>query len=156
MKGTRLDASNYQLQGTPERGDSGTNSVILRASSGRFEQSFSLDLSVQSSIGDSSTKTEFGHWSELWFGSLIQFENSWAYHFDLGWIYVESSKNGGDLWFWTEKRGWTWTSQDHWNSSSSEGFLYSYKTGTWSYFKKGMNGSSDLLFLYETGNWDYY
>ena len=156
MTGTRLDASSYLLEGTPERGHSGSNPVILRARSERFEGSFSLNLSVQSPIGDSSAETEFGSWSETWFGSLILFENSWAYHKDLGWIYVESNKNGGDLWFWTEKWGWTWSSQDHWNSRSGEGFLYSYKTGTWLYFKKGLNGSSDLVFLYETGEWDYY
>ncbi|MEK9632376.1 MAG: hypothetical protein VW622_00930, partial [Opitutae bacterium] len=156
MTGTRLDASSYLLEGTPERGHSGSNPVILRARSERFEGSFSLNLSVQSPIGDSSAETEFGSWSETWFGSLILFENSWAYHKDLGWIYVESNKNGGDLWFWTEKWGWTWSSQDHWNSRSGEGFLYSYKTGTWLYFKKDLNGSSDLVFLYETGEWDYY
>jgi hypothetical protein len=156
LKGTRLNASSYLLEGTPERGHSGSNPVILRARSERFEESFSLDLSVQSPIGDSSAKTEFGNWSENWFGSLILFENSWAYHTDLDWIYVESSKNGADLWFWTEKWGWTWTSQDHWNLRSAEGFLYSYKTGTWLYFKKGLNRSSDLVFRYETGEWDYY
>jgi len=156
IKGTRLDASSYLLEGTPESGHSGSNPVILRATSGRFEESFSLELSVQSPLGGSSSKTEFGNWSDSWFGALILFENSWAYHKDLGWLYVESSKGGGALWFWTEKWGWTWTSQDHWNPQSGAGFLYSYKTGNWLYFKKGLDGSADLVFLYETSEWDYY
>jgi len=156
IKGTRLDASSYLLEGTPASGHSGSNPVILRATSGSFEESFSLELSVQSALGDSSTKTEFGNWGESWFGALILFENSWAYHKDLGWIYVESNKDGGALWFWTEKWGWTWTTQDHWNKESAEGFLYSYKTGNWLYFKKGQAGNSNLVFLYETSEWDYY
>ena len=151
-----MDASSYLLEGTPESGHSGSNPVILRATSGHFEESFSLELSVQSPLGGASARTEFGNWGESWFGALFLFENSWAYHKDLGWIYVESNKDGGSLWFWTEKWGWTWTNQDHWNPRSGEGFLYSYKTGNWLYFKKGLDRSDDLVFLYETSEWGYY
>jgi hypothetical protein len=156
IKGTRLDDSRYLLEGTPGNGHSGWNPVTLRASSSRFAKSFSFELFVQSPLGNPGTKTEFGDWSESWFGALILFENSWAYHKDLGWIYVESNEDGGALWFWTEKWGWTWTDQGHWNPQSGEGFLYSYKTGSWLYFKKGMDGSSNLVYLYDTGEWGYY
>ena len=156
ITGIRLNASSYLLEGTPSSGHSGLNSILLRATSKRFESAFSLDLSVQSSLGNSSLQTTFGKWRQSWFGALIVFGNSWAYHRDLGWIYIESSKDGGSLWFWTEKWGWTWTNQSHWNSQLGEGFLYSFKTGSWLYFKDGLNGSSDLVFLYETSQWDFY
>jgi len=156
IKATRLDSSTYLLKGTPGKGHSGSNLIVLRANSDRFEGTFSLDLSVQSPLLNSSSKTEFGKWGKSWFGSLILFENSWAYHQDLDWIFVESSENGGALWFWTEKWGWTWTNQGHWKSQSGEGFIYSYKTGNWLYFKKGPGGEPDLIFHYETSQWEYF
>ena len=156
IKGTRLDASTYLLHGTPGTGQAGLNPIVLRAHSERFEGMFSLDLSVQSPLLNSSSKTEFGKWGESWFGALILFENSWAYHQDLDWIYIESTMNGEALWFWTEKWGWTWTNQSHWNPRSGEGFLYSYKTGSWLYFKKASGGARDLIFLYETSQWENF
>ena len=122
IKGTRLNASSYLLEGTPSSGHSGLNSILLRASSKRFESSFSLNLSVQSSLGNSSLQTTFGKWRKSWFGALILFENSWAYHQDLGWVYIESSKDGGSLWFWTEKWGWTWDQPKSLEFSARRGF----------------------------------
>ncbi|MDC0156580.1 Ig-like domain-containing protein [Verrucomicrobia bacterium] len=156
MTGTRLDDTRFLLEGTPVSGNSGTSPVKLRASNASYEESFEVDVKVQSTLQNSSVGTEYGNWKESWFGLSISFDNSWSYHSALGWIYVESSKEGDAIWFWNEKWGWLWTDQGHWDSSKGEGFLYSYQTGNWLYFKKGIGGGANLVFLYETSKWDYY
>jgi hypothetical protein len=156
MTGTRLDDTRFLLEGTPVSGDSGLNPVKLRATNSTYEEIFEVEIIVESSLKNSSSETEYGNWKESWFGTLISFDNSWSYHHTLGWIFVESNEDGDALWFWTEKWGWLWTDQGHWDSLTGEGFLYSYKTGNWLYFKKGSGVSANLVFLYETSQWDYY
>ncbi len=156
MTGTRLDDTRFLLEGTPVSGDSGSNPVKLRATNSGYEEIFEVEIIVESSLDNSASETEFGNWKESWFGLLISFDNSWSYHHSLGWIFVESNEDGDALWFWTEKWGWLWTDQGHWNSLTGEGFLYSYKTGNWLYFKKGSEGSAHLVFIYETSEWGYY
>ena len=156
MTGTRLDETRFLLEGTPVSGDSGLNPVKLRATNSTYEEIFEVEIIVESSLENSSSETEYGNWKESWFGTLISFDNSWSYHHALGWIFVESNEGGDALWFWTEKWGWLWTDQGHWDSLTGEGFLYSYKTGNWLYFKKGSGVSANLVFLYETSQWDYY
>ena len=151
--GVRLDDKRYLIEGIPGSGHAGANSIKLFAASSSHETSFELDLMVESTIKDSSSDTQFGNWKQSWFGFLVLFDNSWAFHGDLGWIFVESNQAGNAIWFWTERWGWLWTDQGHWNSATSEGFLYSYKTGNWIYFRKG---KPNLAYLYETGEWGYY
>ena len=153
LKGTRVDDSRYLLEGTPGSGHSGSNQVRLRALSPLHSELLNLELSVQSPLYESSTKTNSGDWKESWFGFFVVFENSWSYHQDLGWVFVESSQSAKELWFWNEKWGWLWTSSDHWNGIQREGFLYSFKSGNWIYFRKG---SPSLVYVYETGEWVYY
>ena len=148
-----MDDERYLIEGIPGSGHAGANSIKLLAASSSHEASFELDLMVESTIKDSSSDTQFGNWKQSWFGFLVLFDNSWAFHGDLGWIFVESNQAGNAIWFWTEKWGWLWTDQGHWNSATSEGFLYSYKTGNWIYFRKG---TPNLAYLYETGEWGYY
>jgi hypothetical protein len=156
MTGTRLDDTRFLIEGTPVSGDSGLNPVKLRATNSTYEDIFEVVVIVGSSLENSASETEYGNWKESWFGTLISFDNSWSYHHALGWIFVESNEAGDALWFWTEKWGWLWTDQGHWDSLTGEGFLYSYKTGNWLYFKKGSGVSANLVFLYETSKWDYY
>jgi hypothetical protein len=156
MTGTRLDDTRFLLEGTPASGDSGLNPVKLRATNSNYEEIFEVEFIVESSLSNSSSETEYGNWKESWFGALISFDNSWSYHHALGWIFVESNEGGDALWFWTEKWGWLWTDQGHWDSLTGGGFLYSYRTGNWLYFKKGSGVSANLVFLYETSQWDYY
>ena len=156
MTGTRLDDTRFLLEGTPVVGSSGTSPVKLRASNASYEESFEVEVKVQSSLQNSSVETEYGNWKESWFGLSISFDNSWSYHSALGWIYLESNKEGDAIWLWNEKWGWLWTDHGHWESSKGEGFLYSYQTGNWLYFKKGIGAGANLVFLYETSKWDYY
>jgi hypothetical protein len=156
MTGTRLDDTRFLLEGTPVSGSSGAAAIKLRASNSRHEETFDVEIMVESPLDNSSSETEYGNWKESWFGTLISFDNSWSYHHALGWIFVESNEAGDALWFWTEKWGWLWTDQGHWTSLTGEGFLYSYKTGNWLYFKAGSEGGANLVFIYETSQWDYY
>ncbi|MAK45986.1 MAG: hypothetical protein CMI24_01810, partial [Opitutae bacterium] len=64
--------------------------------------------------------------SSDWFGSYKPYENQWAYHFELGWIFLPNKQKGG-IWLWRESHGWLWTRKGIWP------FLWRNDTGNWIY-----------------------
>ena len=68
-----------------------------------------------------------GWLTDSWIGELMPFENQWAFHLHLQWIYLQSDGNGG-FWIWKEENGWIWTNRKSWP------FLWSNETGNWLYF----------------------
>ena len=68
-----------------------------------------------------------GWLTDSWIGELMPFENQWAFHLHLHWIYLQSDGNGG-FWIWKEENGWIWTNRKSWP------FLWSNETGNWLYF----------------------
>ena len=68
-----------------------------------------------------------GWLTDSWIGALMPFENQWAFHLRLQWIYLQNDGNGG-FWIWKEENGWIWTNRESWP------FLWSNDTGNWLYF----------------------
>ena len=68
-----------------------------------------------------------GWLTNSWIGELMPFENQWAFHLRLQWIYLQSDGNEG-FWIWKEENGWIWTNSESWP------FLWSNETGNWLYF----------------------
>ena len=67
-----------------------------------------------------------GWLTDSWIGELMPFENQWAFHLRLQWIYLQSDGNGG-FWIWKEENGWIWTNRESWP------FLWSNDTRNWLY-----------------------
>ena len=80
-----------------------------------------------------------------WFGTFRIYENGWAMHQTLGWIYPPQSQAAG-LWFWKEGLGWLWTDEGVYP------FMHSSAKGGWLYFY-GQRQGLKLFFDYETKNW---
>jgi hypothetical protein len=74
-----------------------------------------------------SPKKVDGWLTDSWIGELMPFENQWAFHLRLQWIYLQSDGNEG-FWIWKEENGWIWTNSESWP------FLWSNETGNWLYF----------------------
>ncbi len=64
--------------------------------------------------------------SSDWFGAYKPYENQWAYHLELGWIFLPTKQKGG-IWLWRESHGWLWTKKGIWP------FLWRNDTGNWIY-----------------------
>ena len=64
--------------------------------------------------------------SSDWFGAYKPYENQWAYHLELGWIFLPNKQKGG-IWLWRESHGWLWTKKGIWP------FLWRNDTGNWIY-----------------------
>ena len=73
---------------------------------------------------------------DSWIGNLLPFENHWAFHERLEWIYMNSDQKGG-FWIWHKVTGWIWTNPDCWP------FVWSHDTANWLYL---IPVRSDFLF----------
>ena len=60
-----------------------------------------------------SDTSKDGWLEDSWIGNLLPFENHWAFHERLEWIYMKSDKTGG-FWIWQKVTGWIWTNPDCW------------------------------------------
>ena len=63
---------------------------------------------------------------DSWIGNLMPFENHWAFHQRLGWIYIQNDNHGG-FWIWKPEIGWVWTKADVWP------FIWSHDSADWIY-----------------------
>jgi hypothetical protein len=63
---------------------------------------------------------------DSWIGTLLPFENNWAFHERLEWIYMKSDKKRG-FWIWHKATGWIWTNPACWP------FVWSHDTANWLY-----------------------
>ena len=80
---------------------------------------------------------------DSWIGNLMPFENNWAFHQRLGWIYMHNDKHKG-FWIWKAEFGWVWTKADVWP------FIWSDDSADWIYL---IPFESEFLFYdYSTGS----
>ena len=80
---------------------------------------------------------------DSWIGNLMPFENNWAFHRRLGWIYMHNDKHKG-FWIWKAEFGWVWTKADVWP------FIWSDDSADWIYL---IPFESEFLFYdYSTGS----
>ena len=62
---------------------------------------------------DGAVETGDGWLASEWFGEFRYFENGWAYHYRLGWVYLGSDGAYG-IWLWRKEHGWLWSNQSTW------------------------------------------
>ena len=83
--------------------------------------------------------------SSSWFGSFKIFENGWAYHYGLGWVYLSADGEDG-IWLWRKEHGWLWSNQETWP------FLWSHASADWTYLL--IREKQDPVFFdYSTGRY---
>ena len=85
-----------------------------------------VGATVQSYPIDGVVETGDGWSTSEWFGDFRYFENGWAYHYGLGWVYLSSDGEDG-IWLWRKEHGWLWSNQETWP------FLWSHASGDWIY-----------------------
>ena len=76
-------------------------------------------------------------------GDLVPYANQWAYHRNLGWVYMNSDGSGG-YWIWRKDNGWLWTNSTTWS------FLWSHGTKSWLYLLPENNKA--LFYDYTSGS----
>ena len=85
-----------------------------------------VGASVQSYPIDGVVETGDGWSTSEWFGDFRYFENGWAYHYGLGWVYLSADGEDG-VWLWRKEHGWLWCNQATWP------YLWSHASGGWIY-----------------------
>ena len=89
-------------------------------------------------------ETTYAGWIiDSWMGDLVPYANQWAYHRNLGWVYMSSDGNGG-YWIWRKDNGWLWTNSTAWS------FLWSHGTKSWLYLLPENNKA--LFYDYTSGS----
>ena len=82
--------------------------------------------SVSSILADANFLGSANWYSSSWFGTYYETSTSWAFHLNLGWIYLPSSDTQS-FWMYHPVSGWLWT------TSSDYPWLYVDINGAWSY-----------------------
>ena len=104
-----------------------------------------VGATMQSYPFDGVVETGDGWSTSEWFGDFRYFENGWAYHYGLGWIYLSADREDG-MWLWRKEHGWLWSNQEAWP------FLWSHASGDWIYLL--IRAKQDPLFFdYSTGRY---
>ena len=103
-----------------------------------MDQLGNISIFVQQPVGwmELSDTSKDGWLEDSWIGNLLPFENHWAFHERLEWIYMNSDQKGG-FWIWHKVTGWIWTNPDCWP------FVWSHDTANWLYL---IPVRSDFLF----------
>ena len=89
-----------------------------------------------------SARTD-GWITNSWMGDLLPYANQWAYHRQLGWIYMSPDSNQG-YWIWRQQNGWLWTDSSTWP------FLWAHQSANWLYLLP-INRNA-LFYDYATGS----
>ena len=94
---------------------------------------------------DGVVETGDGWSTSEWFGDFRYFENGWAYHYGLGWVYLSADGEDG-IWLWRKEHGWLWSNQATWP------FLWNHAIGDWTYLL--IREKQDPVFFdYSTGQY---
>jgi surface protein len=104
-----------------------------------------VGANMQSYPFDGSVETGDGWLASDWFGDFRYFENGWAYHNGLGWVYLSADGEDG-IWLWRKEHGWLWSNQATWP------FLWSHGHGDWIYLLI-RNEQDPVFFDYSTGQY---
>lgn len=94
---------------------------------------------------DGVVETGDGWSTSKWFGDFRYFENGWAYHYGLGWVYLCADGEDG-VWLWRKEHGWLWSNQATWP------FLWSHAHGDWIYLLI-REEQNPVFFDYSTGQY---
>jgi surface protein len=100
---------------------------------------------ILSSPISGSVETGDGWLASDWFGDFRYFENGWAYHYGLGWVYLSADGEDG-IWLWRKEHGWLWSNQATWP------FLWNHTRGDWIYLLI-RNEQDPVFFDYSTGQY---
>jgi surface protein len=104
-----------------------------------------VGATLQSYPIDGMVETGDGWLISDWFGEFRYFENGWAYHYGLGWVYLSTDREDG-MWLWRKEHGWLWSNQSTWP------FLWSHANGDWIYLL--IREEQDPVFFdYSTGRY---
>jgi surface protein len=104
-----------------------------------------VGANIQSYPIDGVVETGDGWSTSDWFGDFRYFENGWAYHYGLGWVYLSSDGEDG-IWLWRKEHGWLWSNQATWP------FLWNHTRGDWIYLL--IREQQDPVFFdYSTGQY---
>jgi surface protein len=103
---------------------------------GATSESYPIDGVVETGDGWSTSE---------WFGDFRYFENGWAYHYGLGWVYLSSDGEDG-IWLWRKEHGWLWSNQATWP------FLWNHASGDWIYLLI-REQQNPVFFDYSTGQY---
>ena len=81
-------------------------------------------------------------WYSTWFGPFWHRTGDvWAYHSQLGWMFIDPQRADKSVWFWVNfLDGWQWT------TSNIYPFIHTNKSATWHWFHKQMSTSDKRLF----------
>jgi surface protein len=104
-----------------------------------------VGATIQSYPIDGAVETGDGWLASDWFGDFRYFENGWAYHNGLGWVYLSADGEDG-IWLWRKEHGWLWSNQATWP------FLWNHTRGDWIYLL--IREQQDPVFFdYSTGQY---
>jgi len=104
-----------------------------------------VGATIQSYPIDGVVETGDGWSNSEWFGDFRYFENGWAYHYVLGWVYLSSDGADG-IWLWRKEHGWLWSNQATWP------FLWNHASGDWIYLLI-REQQNPVFFDYSTGQY---
>ena len=146
--------ANPALELLPMQGATGRHNLrilVQSKDSGLFELVEML-VNVTPSDGYSfgGSPISFNQWENYWLGTLMIKENAWAYHLNLGWIYLQLVTSSPGAWMWVDTWGWLWTEEDIW--SGSDGYIYSSALSTWVYFTDKLN-DSPMIYNFSDKKW---
>ncbi len=146
--------SNPVLELLPMQGATGRHNfriLVKSKDSGLFELvEMLVNVTPSNEYNFGGSPISFNQWENYWLGTLNIKENAWAYHLNLGWIYLQLGIDTSGAWMWVDSWGWLWTDEEHW--SGSDGYIYSSGLSSWIYFTDKLN-SSPLIFNFSDEKW---
>lgn len=116
----------------------GSTSITVSADDGNGGSAFTAFLLTVNPLDDgpvllawdTTSATDIGgNWKDSdWFGIFYENGDGWAYHLEMGWLFV-TGESESSLWIHHPEYGWLFT------SASQFPFLYRESSGTWLYFR---------------------
>jgi hypothetical protein len=154
---TSMDGNDIVLL-TDNLSDDGSFSITVSSKDSFYFQAFAenekgetrgiwkrVGANMQSYPFDGVVETGDGWSNSEWFGDFRYFENGWAYHYVLGWVYLSSDGADG-IWLWRKEHGWLWSNQATWP------FLWNHASGDWIYLLI-REQQNPVFFDYSTGQY---
>ena len=110
----------------PREGTIGTHTlkILVKSKESSLFELIEIQVEVVPSQDNvfGTRQSDYDAWQTNWLEILFK-ENSWAYHFNLGWIYLLHKEEGDGIWFWNSVWGWLWTNESHWYGDEDTCFL---------------------------------
>ena len=153
-----FNSKNAIIEIMPREGTIGTHTlkILVKSKESSLFELIEIQVEVVPSQDNvfGTRQSDYDAWQTNWLGEILFKENSWAYHFNLGWIYLLHKEEGDGIWFWNSVWGWLWTNESHWYGD--EGYLFSSNFDGWLFYTKRYNNNQSLIFNYQNQSWDGY